>query len=547
MRFQGLFDKIILKGWAEWAMIILLAMVPLFTQFPFRVNIFLSWEGAYRLYEGQVPYRDFGIPMGYMYWVVPAVFFKIFGPAMLTLVKAQVFINIISGFTFRSILKSLEVDKGLRFISLFVYCVSYSFFNFWPWYNHTVIVYEFITLAFLFRYLTGDRSGWKTWLTLVMAALFTAITFMTKQDVGGMTLLLGLFFLAYGFWLDRKIMAPLVYLATTACFLFLFIFPFLPYSFGYWFNHGQPPHTARFSMGDIIGDFFNYSQWIKFYLLLILVLLFARRTQWLSFIKNRKQGLFLLLVLAILGEAVVIQVTSYTPPDNNIFFHSFAIAYILYLVSEAFDFKFSRLGYFIPAFLGVVLWWSGVFWKYLERFTARTSSAQVQTIATKGENLVNRKTYMIVSDSSIPESQWVFSDLEVFKGIYMPAPTVEGIKRLQAMPVWKEKGEGVRVLNMTELTPLAEAIPFKLERSPNYPLWYHLGVSMFNREAEMFEKRIAGKEYDIVLFEYIPGLNNFYPFRVRDSLRAHYQKVDSFYAPRRGMETMGTIEIYIRE
>lgn len=547
MRFQGLFDKIILKGWAEWAMIILLAMVPLFTQFPFRVNIFLSWEGAYRLYEGQVPYRDFGIPMGYMYWVVPAVFFKIFGPAMLTLVKAQVFINIISGFAFRSILKSLEVDKGLRFIALFVYCVSYSFFNFWPWYNHTVIVYEFITLAFLFRYLTGDRSGWKAWLTLVMSALFTAITFMTKQDVGGMTLLLGLFFLAYGFWLDRKIMAPLVYLATTACFLFLFIFPFLPYSFGYWFNHGQPPHTARFSMGDIIGDFFNYSQWIKFYLLLILVLLFARRTQWLSFIKNRKQGLFLLLVLAILGEAVVIQVTSYTPPDNNIFFHSFAIAYILYLVSEAFDFKFSRLGYFIPAFLGVVLWWSGVFWKYLERFTARTSSAQVQTIAAKGENLVNRKTYMIVSDSSIPESQWVFSDLEVFKGIYMPAPTVEGIKRLQAMPVWKEKGEGVRVLNMTELTPLAEAIPFKLERSPNYPLWYHLGVSMFNREAAMFEKRIAGKEYDIVMFEYIPGLNNFYPFRVRDSLRAHYQKVDSFYAPRRGMETMGTIEIYIRE
>ncbi len=547
MRFQGLFDKIILKGWAEWAMIILLAMVPLFTQFPFRVNIFLSWEGAYRLYEGQVPYRDFGIPMGYMYWVVPAVFFKIFGPAMLTLVKAQVFINIISGFAFRSILKSLEVDKGLRFIALFVYCVSYSFFNFWPWYNHTVIVYEFITLAFLFRYLTGDRSGWKAWLTLVMAALFTTITFMTKQDVGGMTLLLGLFFLAYGFWLDRKIMAPLVYLATTACFLFLFIFPFLPYSFGYWFNHGQPPHTARFSMGDIIGDFFNYSQWIKFYLLLILVLLFARRTQWLSFIKNRKQGLFLLLVLAILGEAVVIQVTSYTPPDNNIFFHSFAIAYILYLVSEAFDFKFSRLGYFIPAFLGVVLWWSGVFWKYLERFTARTSSAQVQTIATKGENLVNRKTYMIVSDSSIPESQWVFSDLEVFKGIYMPAPTVEGIKRLQAMPVWKEKGERVRVLNMTELTPLAEAIPFKLERSPNYPLWYHLGVSMFNREAEMFEKRIAGKEYDIVLFEYIPGLNNFYPFRVRDTLQVHYQKVDSFYAPRRGMETMGTIEIYIRE
>lgn len=547
MRFQGLFDKIIQKGWAEWAMIILLAMVPLFTHFPFRVNIFLSWEGAYRLYEGQVPYRDFGIPMGYMYWVVPAVFFKIFGPAMVTLVKAQVFINIISGFAFRSILKSLDVDKGLRFLALFVYCVSYSFFNFWPWYNHTVIVYEFITLANLFRFLTGERTGWKAWLNLVLAALFTGVTFMTKQDVGGMTLLLGLFFLAYGFWLDRKFKPVLVYLLSTGLFLSLFILPFLPYSFGYWFNHGQPPHTARFSLGDIIGDFFNHSQWIKFYLLLILLFLIGRRTQWLSFFKNRRQGLFLLLVLAILGEAVVIQVTSYTPPDNNIFFHSFAIAYLLYLVSEAFDIRLSKLGYFIPAFLGIALWWSGVFWKYLDRFTARSSTAQeLQNVPNSGENLVNRKTFMIIRDTSIPESSWVFSDLDVFKGIYMPAPTVEGIRRLKALPEWKEKGEGIRVLNMTELTPLAEALPFRLERSPNYPLWYHLGVSMFNREAEMFEKRIANKEYDLVLFEYIPGLNNFYPFRVRDSLQLHYRKIDSFYAPRRGMETMGTIEIYRR-
>lgn len=545
-RFQGLFDKLLQKGWAEWAMIILLAMVPLFTHFPFRVNIFLSWEGAYRLYEGQVPYRDFGIPMGYMYWVVPAVFFKIFGPAMITLVKAQVFINIISGFAFRSILKSLGLDRGIRFIALFVYCVSYSFFNFWPWYNHTVIVYEFVTLAFLFRYLGTPGTGWRSWLNLIGAALFTGITFMTKQDVGGMTLLLGLFFLAYGWWLDRRFKPVLVYLIATAFFLFLFIFPFLSYSFGYWFNHGQPPHTARFSMGDIIGDFFNHSQWIKFYLLLILLFLLGKRTKWLAFLKDRKNGLFFFLVIAILGEAVVIQVTSYTPPDNNIFFHSFAIAYLLFLAAEVFDIRFSQLRYFFPALLGVALWWSGVFWKYLDRFTARSAGKEETTQAVSGENLVNRNTFMIIKDSSIPEAQWVFSDIPVFKGIYMPAPTVEGIKRIQSMPVWKEKGSEVNVLNMTELTPLAEAIPFKLERSPNYPLWYHLGVSMFNREAEMFEKRIGQKEYDVVFFEYIKGLNNFYPFRVRDSLQAHYHKIDSFYAPRRGMETMGIIEIYTK-
>ena len=54
---------------------------------------------------GPVPYRDFGMPLGYMYWVIPALFMKVFGTQMITLVKAQVFINILSGLAFRSILK----------------------------------------------------------------------------------------------------------------------------------------------------------------------------------------------------------------------------------------------------------------------------------------------------------------------------------------------------------------------------------------------------------------------------------------------------------
>src|SRR5687767_15931951 len=114
---------------AEFAIIILLASVPLFTSFPYRVNIFLSWEGAYRLSQGQLPYRDFGTPLGGMYWVIPAIFFKIFGPQLITLVKAQVFINILAGISFRAILKNLEVNRGIRFVSVLLFCISYSFFN----------------------------------------------------------------------------------------------------------------------------------------------------------------------------------------------------------------------------------------------------------------------------------------------------------------------------------------------------------------------------------------------------------------------------------
>src|SRR5580692_12399006 len=96
---------------AEVLVILLLACVPLFIHLPYRVNIFLSWEGAYRMSRGQLPFRDFGTPLGGMYWVIPAIFFKMLGPKLITLIKAQVFINILSGLAFRSILTNFGVNK----------------------------------------------------------------------------------------------------------------------------------------------------------------------------------------------------------------------------------------------------------------------------------------------------------------------------------------------------------------------------------------------------------------------------------------------------
>src|SRR4051812_16396144 len=98
----------------EIAIIIVLAIVPLLIHLPYRVNIFLSWEGAYRISEGQLPFRDFGTPLGGMYWMIPALFFKFFGAKLYTLVVAQVFINIFSGLAFRSILVSLSVARWGR-------------------------------------------------------------------------------------------------------------------------------------------------------------------------------------------------------------------------------------------------------------------------------------------------------------------------------------------------------------------------------------------------------------------------------------------------
>ena len=522
----------------EVAIIILLASVPLFVTFPYRVNIFLSWEGAYRLSEGQIPYKDFGMPLGYMYWVIPAIFFKIFGAQLITLVKAQVFINILSGLAFRSTIKNLGVQPGIRFLAILVYCVSFSFFNFWPWYNHTVIVYQVIGLACLFTYLNRE-PGPLRWLWLSFSAFFTFCSFFTKQDGGALAFLLCLALLAYHAVVKKDWKSLFIYAGSVAVVAFAVIAPLLRFNFAYWFNLGQAPHTARVSLPEIIDEFLIASSWIKFYLLLIVILSVAvyRRSGRPTY----NQTLFLLLTLGILAEAAILQVTSYTPPDNNIFFHSFAFAFILSQLSLLTGLNFTATRLLLLSTAMVLLWWSSVFWKYIQRTMYRFAPAGAQATAS-GENVVNRKTYVIGSQANTTDNEeWVFSNLNAFRKIAMPRSTADGLGRLMKDPVANQ--ENAKVLNLTELTPLAVELPYRTETGPDIPLWHHLGVGLFNKHAQQYEEKIRDKYYDVVLFEHIPSLNNFFPFRIRDSLRIHYKLIDSFPAPRRG-ETQGMIELY---
>jgi len=524
----------------EILMIVCLACVPLFVTFPYRVNIFLSWEGAYRMSVGQIPYKDFGMPLGYMYWVIPSLFFKIFGTQMITLVKAQVFINIISGLAFRSILKSLSVHPGIRLLSVLVYCISFSFFNFWPWYNHTVIVYQMIGLAFLFYYMRNEPTKW-SWIWLSLSAFFTFCSFFTKQDGGGLAFILHIVLLSFYCSQQKKWRPLLIFFVSYIVVALAIIAPLLKYNFTYWFNHGQAPHTARVNLFELIDEFLVGSQWIKFYLLIIILFAIAYYKSFRHFLSKKNTSLFLLLTLGILAEAAILQVTSYTPPDNNIFFHSFAIAFILSLFA-----KISNVDFFRGKFLSVVsalliLWWSSVFWKYIQRMNLFPQNE----IASTNENVVNRQTYLLNdATAEAVEEPWVFTNLKSFEKISMPLGTANGIQRLMNSPLVKSSGN-IKVLNMSELTPLAVEMPYQLEQGEDIPLWHHLGVGMFNKHAYNFEKKISSQLYDIVLFQYVPSLNNFFPFRVRDSLIQHYHLIDSFPAPRRG-NTQGIIEVYTK-
>jgi len=531
---------------AEILLIVAVALMPVFASFPYRINIFLSWEGAYRMSEGQVPFKDFGMPVGYMYWVIPAIFFKIFGTQMITLIKAQAFINILAGLAFRSIFKSIGIDTTIRFLAVLVFTLSYTFFNYWPWYNHTVIVYELIALAFLMKYFFGD-AGRKSLFWLILSGVFIFFSFFTKQDGGGLAFLVCLALLCYVAILEKRWWPPLIFIISFVATGALMILPFTGSGFGYWFNHGQAPHSSRISLTDILREFFAASQWLKFYLLVIAVLLLASIKNWKEFWRDKRMMLFTLLTLGLLAEAAIFQVTSYVPVDNNIFFHSFAFVFIISLLTMLVPIPWNKTKTVVIATVGVLLWWSSVYWKYLERFILKPKAETYTYTEHEGyryANVVNRNTFMIELDTTnIPLNQWRVPALKSFRKILVPGPTADGMERLLNLDVVKFN-KNMKVLNMTELTPLAADIPFELEKGSYYPLWYHKGVAMFDKETDLFVDRIEHTQYDLVLYEYIPYLNNFYPYKVREALQMHYERVDSFPAPR-NPSGHSLIEVYV--
>lgn len=516
------------------------AVIPLLVNLPYRINIFLSWEGAYRLYLGQMPFKDFTLPLGYAYWLIPALFFKLFGPNLHTLVIAQVFINIISGLAFWSILRTLSVRPPLIVLSLLVFCISFSFFNFWPWYNHTVIVYQLVGIAFTLRYIFASHP--RRWLYLLGSGFFLFVSFFTKQDGGGLGVAICLALLLYTCYAERSPRPVLLFFGFFGFFAACFIVPLLSYNFSYWFNYGQAPHFSRIAITDFLGDIFGDSRWEKFYILLIGLLLLNRIKSLRDFINDRREMVFLLLTLGILVEALLFQVTSYVPPDNNIFFHSFAFAYIVSNLNLLFTQKWS----WHVALLAVLimLWWSGSYWRYVDRIVARVLP---QPAEEENVQRISKNSWNQGQDADTPKpnmGDWVFSPLPVFSRVYMPEKTVEGINRLMQLPVVREKEENLAMLNMSELTPLAHEMGYQLPTGTNQPLWYHLGVSIFQPQVDDYCERIANQEYDIVLFEYIRYLNNFYPFQVRDCLQENYRLIDSFPAPR--SDGFSPIEVYVK-
>jgi len=517
----------------EAVFILAISIFPIFFNVPFRKHLDLPYEGAYRMYLGQMPFRDFKMPLGYGFLIIPWLSFKVFGPYLFTLIYAQVFINIAGAFALRGILKILNVSAVNIFFAILVYCIAYNFIFYRPWYNHTAFTFELIGLYFLLVALFKNQVLWKNLLSYFVSAFFIFFTFFTKQDYGGLAFLLAGAILLYISILEKKWQPIPIFFGFYFLIALIIILPLLPYGFGYWFNHGQPPHQSRVDLRKLLDEFFGGGSMLeKGYLVAIVIIIFNYFSDFKLFIQDKVKVVFTLLALGIVLEALITKVTSRLSSDSTTYFHAIGIAYILGNIN--FKANFAKLGVFVGTSLIIIIWCSSTYWQYASRFLVMI--------------LPPSPIVQDVNAPKLPEDKvdhghagWRQSSYRSLRKFTMPEQTIQGIDKIMQLPVVKIKN--IRVLNLSELTMLAYEMPYTPEK--NLPLWYHVGIGTFQPQLDEMCEKINKMEYDLVLFENIPGAPDFFPQQARKILKEKYKMTDSFMAPRRGEED-SSIEVFVK-
>jgi len=510
--------------------------LPLLITFPYKINLYLAWEGSYRMSIGQMPFRDFGMPLGYGFWLIPAIFFKIFGPFMSSLIKAQVFLNILSVAAVHFIFRAFDVKAATRVLGILFFSLSYVFIHFWPWYNHTVFVYELMGLALIIDAVIIKRKYYV--IELILAALFIFLSLFTKQDIGGLAMLFAFIILLINALIDKRYKSLIIFTSSFIVIALLLILPLTQYDFGYWFNYGQPPHGTRISLLDLLDTVFaDTSLVMRLYLFSIIFYIVYRWYNGSRFYQwDKKQILFTLFTIGIIVQPLIVQLTTYIPENAHFYYHSFAV---LFFLSQLKVIPFSRLTVFAASVVLIFLLWSQDYWRYANRIAQRLFNIE-QTV---DYSHPGKKTWKL-KDINAPDtdrSDWVKTPFKSLDNVLMPKSTVDGIQQL--VTEWKGK-EDLKVLNMSEIPQLAYEIGYEPLHGEKQPLWFHRNVAFFQREVDQTCSNITKGEYDLVLFEVIPMLNRFYPPSVRKCLQENYKMTKKFKAPRIPEDSY--IEVYER-
>ncbi len=457
-----------------FALILLTLLACLLSQrnFAYFRDYSITFEGAYRLALGQIPYKDFGSPVGPVSFLIPAVFFKLFGASLQVFQIAQLFTNFIHLVLLVFIFQKLALPVRLQFASMLLFGFAYLIFLTHPWYNST----GFLSLELVILLSLYQKKLW-----ILINGMLCAASILTKQDFGvvsifnasviyllvdasGSTLRLRshfseLFSRAFFYQLLTTFS---IFIAGLGIGLSLFILCTSPADFFYWFNYGQEPHHPR------SPSFRSLTQ--NSYGLINLIAIF--------FCWKFKRVNLLIAALIIFSASLTRQTSGL---GFTHYYYVLALPIVLYEI------------YLCP-------------WKY--KFIALLL-ALVFSVQLLKKPL--RDTYFVMESMVLHQPEHFFFDyrensqpLMKFPADFValnqesvPQETIEGI---QAIKAYVAQFNGTpKVLNLSELTPIYAEL--KVAPPKHLPLWFHTNFSLFPREIEQLNQSFENADYDVIILQ----------------------------------------------
>jgi hypothetical protein len=452
----------------------------------------LVWSGAYRMFLGQLPFRDFNMPFGYGFLLLPALFFKMTGdPSMYTLQLCQAFMDVVIGLSFYFILDALRVKPMVRFLSICAFIVGYVVFLNFPFYGNTAFAYELVGLCLLLTALNKERAT--NILLLVLGSFFIALSVFTKQDYGGFAFIIafGILFFEMIFRKDYK--SIIVYLLTLGLTLALLILPLLKYGFGYYFDHGQPPHPSRIALLLKIFHKPYTGMTLPIVVLMVIYAVFSQKQPFLKFKNDDIFRRFLLLTLGIIVEHYILKFTSYGDVWSYYFVGfglAFAATYSRYLSRELILVPVSLCIIFLAYYYG----------------------------SYRLPNLLHPRKLEADAIQTDPHSS--------FGGLIMFKPAYAGAQQI-ATYIKQNHLQDKKILNTSEFINLScegGYTPMKGE-----PMWWDYDITFYKPEINKMVRDIHDHYYDAVIYQ---SPYHELPPDILDSLKTNYKLVYTCPGPK---------------
>ncbi len=480
----------------------IICLVAIWTLEPFRHFLFfkdygITWEGAYRIYRGQIPFNDFSSPIGPISFLIPSMFFLALGPSWHSFEIAQLAQNSVFLLTAFYILRKLGCRPIQISISLLLFTLFYLIFLSHPWYNSTATLFFFLTLA-----ATLAQNHY----AFFWAGVLSGLAFLTKQDTGVLSIIsvgfIALFSQKNEYLLSKRSTNLLKSITGAALVLLIFYLLIGASNFNAWIMNSFDLALQR---GNGINDFLSGVP-----LLLLGILCFGR---------------FLISKERVLLYAAVIFGSSFANIQTKaLFFTTFYFTLFLYISIDCFARRIKGRGIYLLALMSTFALSS------LYRPAVSLINLGETTILEMPEPFSFNRLSVTKPLISSP------SDMQVLKDIWAPMETFEVISEVRRLAdeIHSKTGHPSLILNISELTPIYGEL--NIDPPKNIPLWFDPEISISKEEANFIYQKIHQNEFDIVIFQSSFGGmgKNFYN-KTYGLLRqnSNYKSVkdDGFFSP----------------